>query len=112
MEASTHDDGSRLDGSRPVRSEHTFLVPVMGTGFTIATALRVARYGISSVMALGDDILIEQMRKFHCEKEGEPYEEISDQEDDYRARRITARFLSGVRRMFLPPASPCYKNLF
>jgi hypothetical protein len=85
MATSTHDDGSR-----PVRSEHTFHIPVMGTGFTIDAALRVARYGISSVMALGDDMLIEQMRKFHCEKEGELYEEISDQEDDSRARRITA----------------------
>ena len=102
MATSMHDgenrpDGSRLDGSRPARSEHTFLVPVMGTGFTIDTALRVAKYGISSVMALGDDILIEQMRKFHCEKEGELYEEISDQEDDYRPRRITA-YLNMVDR--------------
>ena len=78
------------DGNRPAKSGHTFHIPVMGTGFTIDTALRVARYGISSVMALGDDILIEQMRKFHCEKEGELYEEIADTEADFRARRITA----------------------
>ncbi|MFQ5432571.1 MAG: hypothetical protein ACE5EN_08700 [Nitrospinota bacterium] len=82
--------GRHDDESRPEKSEHTFHLPVMGTGFTIDTALRVAKYGISSVMALGDDILIEQMRKFHCEKTGELYEEISVKEDDYRARRITA----------------------
>lgn len=86
------------DGNRPIRSGHTFLIPVMGTGFTIDTALRVGRYGISSVMALGDDMLIEQMRKFHCEKEGELYEEIADHEADFRARRITA-YLNLVDRL-------------
>jgi len=37
-----------------------------------------------------DDVLIEQMRKFHSEREGEPYEEISDRDGDARARRITS----------------------
>jgi hypothetical protein len=72
------------------RSEHTFHIPVMGTGFTIDTPLRVAKYGISSVISLVDDVLIEQMRKFHCQREGEPYEEISNRDEDARARRITA----------------------
>ena len=31
----------------------------MGTGFTIATPLNVARYGISSVISLVDDALID-----------------------------------------------------
>ena len=63
----------------------------MGTGFTIDTPLRVARYGISSVISLVDDVLIEQMRKYHCEKAGEePYEEIPDSDSDARAHRITA----------------------
>ncbi|KKK80246.1 hypothetical protein LCGC14_2825420, partial [marine sediment metagenome] len=48
------------------RSAHTFHIPVMGIGFTIDTALRVAKYGISSVISLVDDTLIEQMRQFHC----------------------------------------------
>mgnify|MGYP001580118501 CR=1 FL=1 len=74
----------------PARSPHTFHIPVMGTGFTIDTPLKVARYGISSVVSLVDDTLIEQMRKFHCEKSGEPYEEISAHQEDVRARRITA----------------------
>ena len=72
------------------RDTHTFHIPVMGTGFTIDTALRVAKYGISSVISLVDDTLIEQIRKFHCEKEGEPYEEITARDEDPRARRITA----------------------
>jgi hypothetical protein len=71
-------------------SPHTFHIPVMGTGFMIDAPLRVAKYGISSVLSLVDDVLIEQMRRFHCEKSGEPYEEIGRHEEDTRARRITA----------------------
>lgn len=69
---------------------HTFHIPVMGTGFTIDTPLKVARYGISSVIQIVDDVLIEQMRKFHSELAGESYEEIPDEAEDARARRITA----------------------
>src|SRR3990170_4389657 len=69
---------------------HTFHIPVMGTGFSIDTAIKVAQYGISSVISLVDDVLIEQMRKFHSGRENEPYEEIGNLEEDKRARRITA----------------------
>ncbi len=69
---------------------HTFHIPVMGTGFTIDTPLKVAKYGISSVISLVDDVLIEQMREFHCQQTGEPYEMITKQDEDHRARRITA----------------------
>ena len=69
---------------------HSFHIPVMGTGFTIDTPLRVARYGISSAISLVDDVLIEQVREVHCEKQGEAYEPIADSDEDPRARRITA----------------------
>ncbi|MDD4869282.1 MAG: hypothetical protein PHR77_01885 [Kiritimatiellae bacterium] len=69
---------------------HTFHIPVMGTGFTIDTPLKVGKYGISSVVSLVDDTLIEQMRKFHCGKSGEPYQAIANNDEDARARRITA----------------------
>lgn len=62
----------------------------MGTGFMIDAPLRTAKYGISSVISLVDDVLIEQMRKYHCEQSGESYEEIPAQSEDSRARRITA----------------------
>ena len=71
------------------RNGHTFHIPVMGTGFTIDTPLRVAKYGISSVISLVDDVLIEQVRKLHCKEAGEPYEEIVKRDEDARARRIT-----------------------
>lgn len=69
---------------------HTFHIPVMGTGFSIDTPVKVAKYGIHSVISLVDDTLIEQMRKFYCEKYQQPYTPITKYEEDFRARRITA----------------------
>lgn len=76
----------------PVNNEelHKFHIPVMGTGFTIDTPLKVAKYGIASAVALLDDVLIEQMRKFHSAKEGIPFTEIKKTDRDSRARRITS----------------------
>ena len=71
-------------------SPHTFHIPVMGTGFTIDTPVRVAKYGISSVISIGDDILIENMRRHYCKLYNRPYTHIDIDEQDARARRITA----------------------
>ena len=68
---------------------HTFHIPIMGTGFTIDTPLYVARFGISSVVSLVDDDLIEQMRKYHTQRIDEPFQAVSDREEDSRAKRIT-----------------------
>jgi hypothetical protein len=70
-------------------SGHTFHIPVMGTGFTIDSPVKVAKYGISSVISLVDDTLMEQMRKFYAETYGEPYEPITKSDPDRRARRVT-----------------------
>ena len=40
---------------------HTFHIPVMGLAYTIDSPIRVAQYGISSVIALADDDLIEKI---------------------------------------------------
>ena len=79
-------------------SAHTFFIPVMGIGFTIDTPLKIARFGVSSVISLVDDTFIEQMRKYHSDLTGEPYEEIGRKEEDYRAKRITA-YLNLVDRL-------------
>jgi hypothetical protein len=62
----------------------------MGTGFTIDTPLKVARYGIASVVSITDDNLIEQARERLCSEHGEPFVAIALHENDSRARRITA----------------------
>ncbi len=69
---------------------HSMHIPIMGLGFTIDTPAKVAQYGIDSVLSLGDDILIEKMRKAYCEKFLIPYEEITTKIEDFRAKRITA----------------------
>ncbi len=69
---------------------HSFHIPVMGIGFTVDTPVRVAQYGISSVISLVDDILIEKMRAFHCKKMNLPFAAIGKKEEDFRARRITS----------------------
>lgn len=72
------------------QTHHRFHIPVMGTGFTIDTPLRVARFGISSVMSLVDDMLIERIRKHYCKVYGLPYEVIVQSHPDARAARIEA----------------------
>ena len=69
---------------------HRFHIPVMGTGFTIDTCLKVARFGIHSVLSLGDDEMIERVREHHCREYAFQYEEIAGGSGDHRARRITA----------------------
>lgn len=69
---------------------HSFHIPVMGTGFSIDSPIKVAQYGISSVISLVDDMLIEKMRKFYSENINEPFQEITNKIEDYRAKRITA----------------------
>ncbi|MEJ6979226.1 hypothetical protein WG906_02115 [Pedobacter sp. P351] len=69
---------------------HSFHIPVLGLGFSIDTPLKVARYGISSVVSVVDDELIERMRQHHSEKNKLPFTPIKKTEEDYRAKRITA----------------------
>ncbi|QXP70069.1 hypothetical protein H0I29_15850 [Polaribacter sp. R2A056_3_33] len=73
-----------------MKNSHSFHIPVMGIGFTIDSPLKVAQFGIDSVISLVDDILVEKMRKIYSEKFEIPYKEISDKVDDFRAKRITS----------------------
>lgn len=74
----------------PQHSTHTFHIPVMGTGFTVDTPVKVARYGIDSVISIQDDFLLERMREMYCSRLNREFVPIDDHEDDSRARRITA----------------------
>ncbi|AGA79671.1 hypothetical protein [Echinicola vietnamensis] len=71
-------------------SPHSFHIPVMGLGFTIDTPLKVARYGIDSVVSIMEDHLVESMRKIHSRKNAVPYIPIKETDHDARAKRITA----------------------
>ncbi|WP_066434614.1 hypothetical protein [Chryseobacterium sp. CCH4-E10] len=69
---------------------HNFHIPVMGLAYTIDSPVRVAQYGISSVISIIDDEIIEKMKNFYSHKFNLNYASISTKVEDYRAKRITA----------------------
>lgn len=73
-----------------MKNKHTFHIPVMGIAFTVDSALKVARFGINSVMSLSGQPLQEKLRKFYSDQHGLEYVEITNKEEDFRAKRTTA----------------------
>ncbi len=70
----------------------------MGLAFTIDSPVKVARFGISSVISIMEDRLIEMMRNHYYNYINEPFIPISTKEDNYREKRITD-YLNLVSRM-------------
>ena len=79
-------------------ASHTFHIPVMGTAFTADSALKVAHYGINTVIALADDVLLERLRKYYSGLNNLSYEEIKNNTKDYRADRVTS-YLNMVNKI-------------
>ena len=77
---------------------HTFHIPVMGLGYSIDSPIKVAHYGISSVISLVDDISMEKMREHYCQKFNLPFQPIPVKTEDHRAKRITA-YLNTVQEI-------------
>jgi hypothetical protein len=61
----------------------------MGLAFTIDSPVKVARFGIASVLSIVEDRLIEMMRSHYYPTIGQTYYPITTKEKDYRAKRIT-----------------------
>ncbi|MBD81505.1 MAG: hypothetical protein CL840_21480 [Crocinitomicaceae bacterium] len=62
----------------------------MGIGFTLDTPIKVAKFGISSVISLADDTLMEKLRQLYCNQFNIAYKAITEKDYDFRAKRITA----------------------
>ena len=77
---------------------HAFHVPVMGLAYTIDSPIKVAPFGIASVISIVEDNLIETMRGYYYSVIGENYIPISIKEKDYREKRI-ADYLNLVNRI-------------
>lgn len=77
---------------------HTFHIPVMGLAYTIDSPVKVARFGIHSVISIIEDNLIERMRAYYCQYAGEIYEPVTSNDPDYRAKRIT-NYLNLINRI-------------
>lgn len=73
-----------------VHSNHLFHIPVMGTGHSIDSPIRVAHLGIDSCISVVDDILCEKIRKYYSELFDLPFQNIPRSAEDGRALRITA----------------------
>lgn len=61
----------------------------MGLAYTVDTPIKVARFGISSVISIIEDRLVEMMRSHYYPTINKEYFPISTHEEDYRAKRIT-----------------------
>jgi hypothetical protein len=77
---------------------HSFHIPVMGLAYTIDSPIRVAHFGIDSVISIVDDELVEKMNAFYTNKFSLQYKEITTKMQDYRAKRIT-NYLNNVDRI-------------
>ncbi len=71
------------------KSEHSFFIPVMGIGFTIDSPAKVAHLGINSTISIVDDGLMEKLREYYCNKINIPFQKITKNVEDFRAKRIT-----------------------
>lgn len=72
---------------------HSFHIPVMGLAFTIDTPIKVAHLGISSVVSIGDDFLIEKAMNFYSEKYSIPVQPVNRNDKEARAN-ITTSYLN------------------
>jgi hypothetical protein len=79
-------------------SPHSFHIPVMGLAYTIDSPIKVARFGINSVISIVQDNLVEKMRSYYYPQIGEAYHAINTNEVDHRAKRITD-YLNLVNRI-------------
>src|SRR6186713_660443 len=61
----------------------------MGLAFTIDSPIKVARFGIASVISIVEDNLIEMMRRHYYPTINQPYFPIGTDVPDFRAKRIT-----------------------
>src|SRR5262245_41588375 len=68
---------------------HTFHIPVMGLAYTIDSPVKVARFGINSVISIIEDNLVEKMRSHYYAQIGEVYHPIASHEPNARSRRVT-----------------------
>lgn len=72
-----------------ITSPHTFHIPVMGIAYTVDSPIKVAHFGINSVLSIIEDNLLEVMRKHYYQQINESYIPIPAKAEHSRSRRIT-----------------------
>lgn len=92
-------------------AKHSFHIPVMGLAFTIDSPVKVAQYGIASVISIMEDRLIETMRNHYYSIIGEPCIPITTKEDNYREKRITD-YLNLVNKIVITQVDKIKQSVF
>jgi len=90
---------------------HKFHIPVIGLAFTIDSPVKVAQYGISSVISIMEDRLIEMMRKHYYPSINKPWFPIASKEDNCRETRITD-YLNLVNTIVASQVEKIKKSVF
>jgi hypothetical protein len=83
----------------------------MGIAYTIDSPVKVARFGIASVISVVEDRLIEMMRNYYYPTIEQEYYPITPKEDDYRAKRITD-YLNLVNKIVQEQVEKLKKSAF
>ena len=65
-----------------------FHIPVMGLAYTIDSPIKIAKYGIDTVVSIVDDVLIDQMHEFYASKFKLPFTKYTNKDVLSRANRI------------------------
>jgi len=90
---------------------HSVHIPVLGLAYSIDTPVKVAHFGISSVMSIIEDELIEKMRMYYSVKMGRSYIPITNNDEDHRAKRITA-YLNLIKQIVIHQTENLRKEAF
>jgi hypothetical protein len=90
---------------------HSVHIPVLGLAYSIDTPVKVAHFGISSVMSIIEDELIEKMRMYYSVKTGRSYIPITNNDEDHRAKRITA-YLNLINQIVINQTEVLRKEAF
>lgn len=90
---------------------HTFHIPVLGLGYSVDTPLKVARLGISSVVSIVDDELVERMREYYSVKNDIQFNPIPVTAEDHRAKRISA-YLNLINELVAQQVAEVKKQAF
>ncbi|MCZ2355219.1 MAG: hypothetical protein LC115_00805 [Bacteroidia bacterium] len=77
---------------------HSFHIPVMGLSYTIDTPIKVAHLGISSVISIADDLLLEKARDFYANQFSIPVQSINRRDKDARSS-VTTSYLNLVNEI-------------
>lgn len=71
-----------------MNTSHNFHIPVLGIGYSIDTPIRVAHYGITSCISLGDHRLLYQLTEHYARQYNLPFYRLDKDSPEFRTTSI------------------------